>query len=70
LRANALLRRLHGCSLFSTLFLFYTRRARRTMKLLVALSLFASAAAVELTPDNWDDMTDGKTVLIKFLAPW
>jgi hypothetical protein len=40
------------------------------MKLLVALSLFASAAAVELTPDNWDDMTDGKTVLIKFLAPW
>lgn len=52
MRANALLRRLHGCSLFSTLFLFYTRRARRTMKLLVALSLFASAAAVELTPDK------------------
>lgn len=40
------------------------------MKLLVALSLFGTAAAVELTPDNWDDMTDGKTVFIKFLAPW
>jgi hypothetical protein len=46
------------------------QRARRTMKLLVALSLFGAAAAVELTPDNWDDMTDGKTVFIKFLAPW
>ena len=61
------------------------------MKLLVALSLFGAAAAVELTPDkrssgvpshakirstrsptprSWDDMTDGKTVFIKFLAPW
>jgi len=24
----------------------------------------------ELTPDTWDDKTAGKTVFIKFLAPW
>jgi hypothetical protein len=34
-------------------------------------SLFlALAAATELTPDNWDTATAGKTVLIKFQAPW
>jgi len=42
-----------------------------TMKLsLLFLSLFSVATAVELTPDNWDAETAGKTVLIKFLAPW
>jgi len=42
------------------------------MKLVLFLfSLLASAAsAIELTPDNWDAETAGKTVLIKFLAPW
>lgn len=34
------------------------------------LSLFATAGAIELTPDNWDDATAGKTVFVKFLAPW
>ena len=35
------------------------------------LSLFtATAGAIELTPDNWDAETAGKTVFIKFLAPW
>jgi len=24
----------------------------------------------ELTPDTWDEATAGKTVFIKFLAPW
>jgi len=38
---------------------------------LLLFSLLASAAsAVELTPDNWDTETAGKTVLIKFQAPW
>jgi hypothetical protein len=32
--------------------------------------LASSASAIELTPDNFDEMTAGKTVLIKFLAPW
>lgn len=42
------------------------------MKISLAfLSLFAAAAsAIELTPDNWDTETAGKTVFIKFLAPW
>jgi hypothetical protein len=32
--------------------------------------LTALVSAVELTPDNWDDAVAGKTVFIKFLAPW
>jgi len=28
------------------------------------------ASAIELTPENWDAETAGKTVFIKFLAPW
>jgi len=41
------------------------------MKLaLVALALVACASAIELTPDNFDEMTSGKSVFIKFLAPW
>jgi len=36
----------------------------------VALSVLALAGAMELTPDNWDKETAGKTVLIKFQAPW
>jgi len=35
--------------------------------LLVSLSL---VQAMELTQDNWDAETSGKTVLIKFQAPW
>jgi len=34
---------------------------------LVALGL---VAALELTPDNWDEAVQGKTVFIKFQAPW
>jgi len=34
------------------------------------LTLLAAATALELTPDNWDEKTAGKTVFIKFLAPW
>jgi len=37
------------------------------------ISLFgfiATASAIELTPANWETETAGKTVLIKFLAPW
>ena len=32
--------------------------------------LAGTASAVELTPDNFDELTAGKTVFIKFLAPW
>jgi len=33
---------------------------------LAALTVFS----IELTPDNWAEKTTGKTVFIKFLAPW
>jgi hypothetical protein len=36
----------------------------------VLVSLFAGASAISLSPDNWDDAVAGKTVLIKFQAPW
>jgi hypothetical protein len=39
----------------------------------LTLAFSASAAAYEvisLTPDNYDEMTDGKTVFLKFFAPW
>jgi len=39
-------------------------------RLALLLGLFACASAIELTPDNWDDETGGKTVFVKFLAPW
>jgi hypothetical protein len=28
------------------------------------------AAGTELTKDNWDAQVAGKTVFVKFLAPW
>jgi hypothetical protein len=41
------------------------------MKLVLALAaLIGVASAVELTAANFDDETAGKTVFIKFLAPW
>ena len=39
-------------------------------KKLTLLTLAASTYAVELTPDTWDDKTAGKTVFVKFFAPW
>jgi len=32
--------------------------------------LAAGVSSMELTADNWDTATSGKTVLIKFQAPW
>jgi hypothetical protein len=42
--------------------------AKLTGALLLALTI--GGGAVELTPDTWDDATAGKTVFVKFLAPW
>jgi hypothetical protein len=36
----------------------------------ILLSLLAVTNAVELTSDNYDEMVAGKTVFIKFQAPW
>jgi hypothetical protein len=41
------------------------------MKVAAALLLMVGVvAATELTPANWDEETAGKTVFIKFQAPW
>ena len=42
------------------------------MKLSVILTsvVVGLAQGIELTPDNWAAETAGKSVLIKFLAPW
>lgn len=39
-------------------------------KQLTLLTLAASTYAVELTPETWDEQTAGKTVFLKFFAPW
>jgi hypothetical protein len=43
-------------------------KALATLGLVSALA--AKAGAMELTPDNWEEQTAGKTVFIKFQAPW
>ncbi|KAL3944065.1 MAG: hypothetical protein SGBAC_001849 [Bacillariaceae sp.] len=42
------------------------------MKSVVALliTLFATSNAIELTPENWDEATAGKTIFVKMFAPW
>jgi len=38
--------------------------------LAVSAALLGSAAASELTKESWDDAVAGKTVFVKFQAPW
>lgn len=46
-------------------------KSNTTMKTLFTVATFAlGASAIELTPDTWDDATAGKTVFVKFFAPW
>jgi len=37
---------------------------------LLFLAFVGVACATELTPSNWDSATAGKTVFVKFQAPW
>jgi len=39
-------------------------------KALLLLGLASLGSALEPTPENWDKETAGKTLLIKFQAPW
>jgi hypothetical protein len=39
------------------------------MRAFVLFAVLASVAAHDLTPDNFDELTNGKSVFIKFLAP-
>jgi hypothetical protein len=46
------------------------KKQKRTLEV-VALSLLATVAhAMELTSSTWDEATAGKSVFIKFQAPW
>lgn len=38
--------------------------------LLIVITLATTALGLELTPDTWDTETAGKTVFLKFFAPW
>jgi len=44
------------------------------MRFTVAAAVLAYAlqgsSAEELTKENWEEKTSGKTVFVKFLAPW
>jgi hypothetical protein len=40
------------------------------MKLFIASLLLVGTSAIELTPSNFDEAVAGKTVFIKYLAPW
>jgi len=40
------------------------------MKIALTFLSLAAVSAVELTHENWDEKTAGKSVFIKFLAPW
>jgi len=40
-------------------------------RLLTAAAVLATAShGLELTKENWDEKTAGKTIFIKALAPW
>jgi hypothetical protein len=40
------------------------------MRVAIFAALAATAAGTELTKETWDDAVAGKTVFVKFLAPW
>jgi hypothetical protein len=42
----------------------------KQLSLLLALIGAPAVSALELTQDNWDAETSGKTVFLKFYAPW
>ena len=41
-----------------------------TAAAIAAAAIVGTTSALELTPDNWDTATAGKTAFIKFFAPW
>jgi len=42
----------------------------RAVGIILAASLALPVGAMELTKDSWDSAVAGKTVFVKFLAPW
>jgi hypothetical protein len=55
----------------SIIFSFFSSQISKMMsRVLLTLAMLSGCAATDLTPDNFDDATAGKSVFIKFLAPW
>ncbi len=50
-------------------FNLYTMKSALS-SLLVAASAALTASAIELSPANYETETAGKTVFLKFFAPW
>jgi hypothetical protein len=48
----------------------YNNMMIKQLSLLLALIGAPAVSAIELTPANWDEQTSGKTVFLKFYAPW
>jgi len=53
----------------------HRERLRQTKKMAALSALLATltlgfAGATELTKETWDAAVSGKTVFVKFLAPW
>jgi hypothetical protein len=42
----------------------------RSSSIVLFLGALAVSSGIELTKENFDSATSGKTVFIKFLAPW
>lgn len=61
--------RLHASVLSASLCASHTCSAM-ALRALALVALFQGATALELTESNWDAETAGKSVFVKFLAPW
>jgi hypothetical protein len=58
------------CSHPSRLLAFTTLIMRFAAVLALTFACAEAFDVIQLTPDNYDEMTDGKTVFLKFFAPW
>jgi hypothetical protein len=48
----------------------YTFTMMRFTTLALFISSVSAGAVPSLTPENYDKLTEGKTVFLKFFAPW
>jgi len=48
----------------------HTKAFVMAMRTLTVVALLASAGAMDLTKETWDGAVAGKSVFVKFQAPW
>jgi len=46
------------------------RPGKRVLLAFAVFGLLATSGAVDLTLENYDELTNGKTVFLKLYAPW